>query len=62
MDNTISIAYKERIISAVNYINEIKYKRDAIESVEFIPPKLGQNGYGSFRVRYKYFMIDECAS
>lgn len=54
------VPHKERIFDAQTYLNELKNKRDNnIEKVEFIPPKLGKGGYGSFRVRYKIPVLAE---
>lgn len=47
--------FKERYLSAEEYVREVETNRhnNNIEDVEFIPPKIGKGGYGSFRVRYK---------
>lgn len=49
------IPKKERTLSPKNYLREADMLRDNenVESIEFIPPRIGQQGYGKFRVRYK---------
>lgn len=55
----ILIPYKERVFDARTYLDEIKNKSDNIEKVEFVPPKLGKDGYGFFRVHYKVPVLAE---
>lgn len=43
---------KERILKPEAYLADIKLHQDVIKRVEFIPPKLGSKGFGSFRVQY----------
>lgn len=49
------IPRQERLLSAQEYLREMADSRhkNNIESVRFIPPRLGEPGYGGFRVRYK---------
>lgn len=46
---------KDRLTSPETYLAEMskdKTRRN-IESVRFIPPKIGGEGFGSFQIRYK---------
>lgn len=56
------VPHKERIFDARHYLTEIQNKSDNIEKVEYIPPKLGKSGYGSFRVRYKIPVLVEVSA
>ncbi|MFD1244786.1 hypothetical protein [Paralysiella testudinis] len=58
---TVLIPLRERHLSAQEYLREAEKdtKRNNIEAVQFIPPKLGKPGFGSFRVRYKTPMLCE---
>lgn len=40
-----------------DYIKLAQEERSNIKTVRFIPPKLGQRGYGSFEVTYKRMML-----
>lgn len=50
--NPILIPKRERLVSAESYLQEIATRQDIIKEVEFVPPKLGSKGFGSFRVHY----------
>lgn len=53
-------AVRERLLKASDYLAEIQNGRTGnIEKVEFIPPKIGQRGFGKFRVRYKTLVAVE---
>lgn len=47
------IPVKERTVSANLYLELMKTRPENIQTAEFIPPKLGQKGYGKFKVRLK---------
>ncbi|WII95961.1 hypothetical protein LU276_03875 [Moraxella haemolytica] len=49
---TVLIPKKERLLDAKTYLAEIQCRQDIIDDVQFIPPKLGSKGFGSFRVSY----------
>lgn len=53
MKNRVLIPYSERVLDAQSYLKELQNKRDNIAKVEFIPPKIGKQGYGKFRIHYK---------
>ena len=55
MKNTILTPTKTRKLSPKQYLAEVKKSiaSNNIDSVTFIPPKLGSSGYGSFQVTYK---------
>ncbi len=44
---------KERQIGAQELLKETARRRDNIESIRFIPPKIGGKGFGTFRISYK---------
>lgn len=48
----ILLPKKERLLSAEAYLLDIKQHQDIIKEVQFVPPKLGKKGFGSFRVSY----------
>ncbi|MPW66523.1 hypothetical protein [Moraxella catarrhalis] len=48
----VLIPKKERLLTAQAYLLDIEQRQDIIKEVEFVPPKLGKAGFGSFRVRY----------
>ncbi|MCP1659316.1 hypothetical protein [Neisseria perflava] len=53
-------AVRERVLKPSAYLAEMKNDRGGnIEKVEFIPPKIGQRGFGKFRVRYKTLVAVE---
>ena len=43
---------KRASLTAQAYLLDIEQRQDIIKEVEFVPPKLGEAGFGSFRVRY----------
>ncbi len=43
----------EEILSPREFLNLKSSDRDNISRAEVIPPRLGQNGFGKIRVRYK---------
>mgnify|MGYP000907144754 CR=1 FL=1 len=49
------IPHKERTTDAQGYLAEIEKdrKHGNIESVRFIPPVIGGQGFGHFKIRYK---------
>ena len=55
------IPRQERLLSAQEYLREMadSRRKNNIESVRFIPPRLGEPGYGGFRVRYKTSVLCE---
>lgn len=48
---------KERTLTPAAYLVDIKHRKDLINNVQFIPPKLGSKGFGSFRVQYDTFVL-----
>lgn len=52
---TVLIPFRERYLSAQDYLTEMRkdVQYHNIESVHFIPPKVGHLGYGVFKVKYK---------
>lgn len=48
----VLIPKKEHLLTAQAYLLDIEQRQDIIKEVEFVPPKLGEAGFGSFRVRY----------
>lgn len=46
---------KVRNVSAQEFLNEAKKStvNNNIENVQFVPPKIGGKGYGSFQIKYK---------
>ena len=59
--DTVLVPLKERYLSAKDYLKEIEKNRlnNNIERVEFIPPKIGKGGYGSFRIKYRVPVLVE---
>lgn len=48
----VLIPKKERTLKPEAYLADIRHHQDVIKDVQFIPPKLGSKGFGSFRVQY----------
>lgn len=46
---------KVRNVSAQEFLNEAKKStvNHNIENVQFVPPKIGGKGFGSFQIKYK---------
>lgn len=46
---------KVRNVSAQEFLNEAKKStvNNNIESIQFVPPRIGSSGYGSFQIKYK---------
>ncbi|TYG33560.1 hypothetical protein FW755_11595 [Lonepinella koalarum] len=46
---------KQRYLSPQAYVKDMKNNQQAdnIEQVQFIPPQIGQGGFGKFLVKYK---------
>jgi hypothetical protein len=50
---------KYRIVSPEEFVTLVETRRSKIESTRFVPPKIGANSFGSFRVEFKdYELID----
>lgn len=49
---------RQRVLSAQQYLQDVQLQRNNIKDVEFIPPKIGSNRFGSFRVRYHVAILD----
>tara|TARA_R110001592_G_scaffold296139_1_gene566457 strand:- start:8214 stop:8411 length:198 start_codon:yes stop_codon:yes gene_type:complete len=50
---TAFMPIKEEMISSKEYIELSKKEPHEIKKAQFVPPKLGQSGYGEFKVLYK---------
>lgn len=50
--NPVLIPRRERLVSAEVYLQEMSTHKDFITEVQFMPPRLGEKGFGSFRVSY----------
>lgn len=48
---------KSRIISPGEFVVLVEKKREKIESSRFIPPAIGQKGFGRFHVEFKDFEL-----
>ncbi|HCT6470059.1 hypothetical protein [Morganella morganii] len=51
---TASSLGKSVYVDAQELLEASKNQRDSIESVKFIPPRIGGKGFGRFRVQYKH--------
>ena len=48
---------KHRMVSPQELIALVDARREKIESTRFVPPKLGEKGFGRFRVEFKDFEL-----
>lgn len=48
--------------SARGFQKIVQTERDNIASVQFVPPKIGKKGYGSFRVEYRNAVLRKATS
>lgn len=57
--NAVKIPTKQRYLSPQEYLKEIQRNQihNNIEKVKFIPPKIGQAGFGQFLVQYKMAVV-----
>ncbi len=52
---------KQHIYTAEEFIRIADLKRDNIESSQFIPPKVGEDSFGSFKVVFRYAELMEAS-
>lgn len=50
---TTMIPIKNEDVSASEYLELMDKDSNLIKKAQFVPPKLGESGYGFFRVEYK---------
>ncbi|WP_150051280.1 MULTISPECIES: hypothetical protein [Methylomonas] len=48
---------KYRIVSPEELVSLVETRRNKIESTRFVPPKVGENSFGRFRVEFKDFEL-----
>ncbi len=59
--DTVYVPTFSELLSAKEYQKELLTNRENIEEVKFIPPKIGKQGFGSFKVSYRTAVLRKCS-